>query len=93
MIISTVGQLGKALRQIIDQDEDISGKVIKLREEKSKLKEELEELKFKKGLEEQEINTANQRTMEEDNGIDIVTITKDGIKKVFSKEINTKIEI
>lgn len=39
------------------------------------------------------INAAIQRDIASGNGIDIVTITKDGIKKVFSKEINTKIEI
>ncbi|MAE42415.1 proteasome subunit beta [Candidatus Woesearchaeota archaeon] len=39
------------------------------------------------------INAALQRDIASGNGIDIVTITKDGVKKVFSKEINTKIEI
>lgn len=39
------------------------------------------------------INAAVQRDIASGNGIDIVTITKDGIKKVFSKEIDTKIEI
>ncbi len=39
------------------------------------------------------INAAVQRDIASGNGIDIVTVTKDGIKKVLSKEINTKIEI
>lgn len=39
------------------------------------------------------INAAVQRDIASGNGIDVVTITKDGIKKVLSKEINTKIEI
>lgn len=39
------------------------------------------------------INAAVQRDIASGNGIDIVTITKDGIKKVFSKEIDTRIEI
>lgn len=39
------------------------------------------------------INSAVQRDIATGNGIDIVTITKDGIKKVFSKEISYKIEI
>ena len=39
------------------------------------------------------INAAVQRDIASGNGIDIVTITKDGIKKVFSKEINTTIEV
>ena len=39
------------------------------------------------------VNAAVQRDIASGNGIDIVTITKDGIKKVFSKEIDTKIEI
>ena len=39
------------------------------------------------------INAAVQRDIASGNGIDIVTITSDGVKKVLSKEINTKIEI
>ncbi len=39
------------------------------------------------------INAAVQRDIASGNGIDIVTITKDGVKKVLSKEIDTKIEI
>ncbi|MDP7244062.1 MAG: hypothetical protein QF568_01830, partial [Flavobacteriales bacterium] len=39
------------------------------------------------------INAAVQRDIASGNGIDIVTITKDGIKKILSKEINTKIEV
>ena len=39
------------------------------------------------------INAAVQRDIASGNGIDIVTITKDGIKKVFSKEIDTRIEV
>ncbi|MBI2107572.1 proteasome subunit beta [Candidatus Woesearchaeota archaeon] len=39
------------------------------------------------------INAAIQRDIASGNGIDIVTITKDGVKKVFSKEISMKIEI
>ena len=39
------------------------------------------------------INAAVQRDIASGNGIDIVTITKDGLKKVFSKEIDTKIEV
>ena len=38
------------------------------------------------------INAAVQRDIASGNGIDIVTITKDGIKKVFSKEFDIKIE-
>ena len=38
------------------------------------------------------INAAIQRDIASGNGIDIVTITKDGIKKVFSKELELKIE-
>lgn len=38
------------------------------------------------------INAAVQRDIASGNGIDVVAITKDGIKKVFSKEIITKIE-
>ena len=55
---------------------------------------------YKKGLSVDEcvklaakcINAAVQRDIASGNGIDIVTITKDGVKKVFSKEINIKIE-
>ena len=39
------------------------------------------------------INAAVQRDIASGNGIDIVTITKDGVKKVLSKEIITKIEV
>lgn len=39
------------------------------------------------------INSAVQRDIASGNGIDIVTITNDGIKKVFSKEIVYKLEI
>src|SRR3989339_1761625 len=39
------------------------------------------------------INAAVQRDIASGNGIDIITITKDGVKKVFSKEIDTKIEV
>ena len=39
------------------------------------------------------VNAAVQRDIASGNGIDVVTITKDGVKKVFSKEINTRIEI
>lgn len=56
---------------------------------------------YKKGLTVEEgvklaakaINAAVQRDIASGNGIDIVTITKDGIKKVFSKEIEIKIEV
>ena len=55
---------------------------------------------FKKGLSVDEgvklaakgINAAVQRDIASGNGVDIVTITKDGIKKVYSKEIEYKIE-
>ena len=39
------------------------------------------------------INASVQRDIASGNGIDVVTITKEGVKKVFSKEINTKIEV
>jgi len=39
------------------------------------------------------INAAVQRDIASGNGINIVTITKDGIKNVLSKEIDTKIEV
>lgn len=56
---------------------------------------------YKKGLSVEEgvklaakgINAAVQRDIASGNGIDIVTITKDGIKKVFSKEFEIKIEV
>ena len=56
---------------------------------------------YKKGLSVDEgvklavkgINAAVQRDIASGNGIDVVTITKDGIKKVFSREIDTKIEM
>ena len=38
------------------------------------------------------INAAVQRDIASGNGIDILTITKDGLKKVLSKEIEVKIE-
>lgn len=38
------------------------------------------------------INAAVQRDIASGNGIDIVTITKDGMKKVLSKEVKVKIE-
>ena len=39
------------------------------------------------------INAAVQRDIASGDGIDIVSITKDGVKKVLSKEISTKIEV
>jgi proteasome beta subunit len=39
------------------------------------------------------INAAVQRDIASGNGIDIVTITKDGVKKVFTKEFDIKIEV
>lgn len=56
---------------------------------------------YKKGLSIEEgvklaaksINAAVQRDIASGNGIDIVTITKDGIRKVFSKEFETRIEL
>ena len=56
---------------------------------------------YKKGLTVEEgvklaakgINAAVQRDIASGNGIDIVTITKDGVKKVFSKEFDLKIEV
>lgn len=39
------------------------------------------------------LNAALQRDIASGNGIDIVTITKDGIKKALSMEINTRIEV
>ena len=56
---------------------------------------------YKKGLSVDEgvklaakgINAAVQRDIASGNGIDIVTITKDGIRKVFSKEFELKIEV
>ncbi|MFH2028375.1 MAG: proteasome subunit beta [Nanoarchaeota archaeon] len=39
------------------------------------------------------INAAVQRDIASGNGIDIVTVTKEGVKKVISKEIEYKIEI
>jgi len=39
------------------------------------------------------INAAVQRDIASGNGIDIITITKDGVKKVFSKEFELKIEV
>ena len=56
---------------------------------------------YKKGLSVDEgvklaakgVNAAVQRDIASGNGIDIVSITKDGIKKVFSKELEFKIEV
>ncbi|MBI3034807.1 proteasome subunit beta [Candidatus Woesearchaeota archaeon] len=56
---------------------------------------------YKKGLSVDEgvklaakgVNAAVQRDIASGNGIDIVTITKDGIKKVFSREFEMKIEV
>jgi len=39
------------------------------------------------------VNAAVQRDIASGNGIDVISITKDGVKKVFSKEINTGIEM
>tara|TARA_Y100000310_G_scaffold94955_1_gene92772 strand:+ start:8955 stop:9599 length:645 start_codon:yes stop_codon:yes gene_type:complete len=39
------------------------------------------------------INAAIQRDIASGNGMDVVTITKDGVKKVLTKEIDTKIEV
>ena len=39
------------------------------------------------------INAAIQRDIASGNGIDIVTITAEGINKVVSREISAKIEI
>ena len=55
---------------------------------------------YKKGLSVDEgvklaakgINAAIQRDIASGNGVDIVTITKDGVKKVFSKELEMRIE-
>ena len=56
---------------------------------------------YKKGLSVDEgvklaakaINAAVQRDIASGNGIDIVTVTKDGVRKVFSKELEFKIEV
>ena len=56
---------------------------------------------YKKGLSVDEgvklaakgVNAAVQRDIASGNGIDIVSITKEGIKKVFSKELELKIEV
>ncbi len=56
---------------------------------------------YKKGLSVDEgvklaakgVNAAVQRDIASGNGVDIVTITKEGIKKVFSKEIEYRIEV
>jgi len=37
----------------------------------------------------QAVNAAIQRDAASGNGIDVVTVTKDGVKKVYEKEINT----
>lgn len=39
------------------------------------------------------VSAALQRDIASGNGIDIVTITKDGIKKAVSKEVNARVEI
>lgn len=39
------------------------------------------------------LNAAIQRDIASGNGIDVVTITKEGIKKALSREINTRIEV
>ncbi|MBS3103249.1 proteasome subunit beta [Candidatus Woesearchaeota archaeon] len=39
------------------------------------------------------VNAAVQRDIASGNGIDVVTITKDGVKKVLSKEIDMRIEV
>jgi proteasome beta subunit len=39
------------------------------------------------------VNAAIQRDIASGNGLDVVTITKAGVKKVLTKEINTRIEI
>ena len=39
------------------------------------------------------LNAALQRDIASGNGIDVITITKDGIKKALSREINTRIEV
>ena len=59
------------------------------------------ETMYKKGLSVDEgvklaakcVNAAVQRDIASGNGIDIITITKDGIKKVFSKELEMRIEL
>ena len=38
------------------------------------------------------INAAVQRDIASGNGVDVVSITKDGVRKVFSKEIESRIE-
>ena len=56
---------------------------------------------FKKGLSVEEgvklavkaINAAVQRDIASGNGIDVVAITKDGVKKVVSKDLELKIEL
>jgi proteasome beta subunit len=39
------------------------------------------------------INAAVQRDIASGNGIDVVVVTKDGVKKVLHKEIMNKVEI
>ena len=39
------------------------------------------------------VNTSIQRDMASGNGIDVVTITEKGMKKVIDKEINTSLNI
>ena len=39
------------------------------------------------------VNAAVQRDIASGNGIDIVTVTKDGVKKVYSKKLEMKIEL
>jgi proteasome beta subunit len=53
-----------------------------------------ENLSVQEGIEigKKSINAAVQRDIASGSGIDIVTITKDGIKRVYTKEISSKIE-
>ncbi len=39
------------------------------------------------------VNAAVQRDIASGNGIDVVTVTKDGVRKAFSKEISYKLEV
>ena len=59
------------------------------------------ETTFKKGLTLEEglkvavkaVNAAMQRDLYSGNGIDVITITSKGIKKVMAKELNTRLEV
>ena len=59
------------------------------------------ETMYKKGLSVEEgvklaakgVNAAVQRDIASGNGVDILTITKEGIKKVFSKELEARIDM